>query len=388
MKMQGSNEANNIHRRQSEPDLHRRQHLDFHRCISSGNVLSFLTPNITGPKIITIKDQHHVSNLNDNRSHSTTFMESEIKFPPDNKSCRHVHFVEAKDNCNDSNSSVLSRGSIKLNDQAMRNANYAIHVKCTSSFPMQSIQSKLHRENIVSTSTRANSFDSDSSADTTKVANLSRFVRNSKHSKDCGRATKSTSLSPGFRPKEAISFARMVPRHGSYSAPNTPQSVAQCLEASGNLLEMLSQSFTNMKNLINTNDKQGHKPQPPPRASKNISGATYFRRGQRKAKMRMFPEAVLYFNFALERLRAELGEDHVDCGTTLNEIGKALMMMGERYPALNAFQEAQYIREKAFGSGALEVAEVTSNIWMVLHEQRREMEEDMKRMSEKRTHKD
>lgn len=333
--MQGSNEANSINRRQSEPDLHRRQHHDFHRCNSSSNVLlSFLAPNITGPKIITNKDQHHVTNLNNSRSHNTTFMEGEIEVPPDKKSCRHVHFVEAKDSCNDSNSSVLSSGSIKLNDQAMSKANYAIRVKCTSSFPTQSIQSKLHRENIVNTSTRTYSFDSDSSADTMKVANLSRFVRNSKHSKDCGRATKSTSLSPGFRPKEAISFARMVPRHGSYSAPNTPQSVAQCLEASGSLLEMLSQSFTNMKNLINTNDEQGHKPPTPPKASKNIAGATYFRRGQRKAKKRMFPEAVLYFNFALERQRAELGEDHVDCGTTLNEIGKALMMMGERYPAL------------------------------------------------------
>ncbi len=42
-----------------------------------------------------------------------------------------------------------------------------------------------------------------------------------------------------------------------------------------------------------------------------------------------------------------------------------------------AFEEALYIRQKALGPGALEVAETTNNIWMILHEQRCEMEEEM-----------
>ena len=48
------------------------------------------------------------------------------------------------------------------------------------------------------------------------------------------------------------------------------------------------------------------------------------------------------------------------------------MMLGERYPAMSAFEEALYIMQKNLGDGAEEVAEVTNNIWMVLHEQREE----------------
>ena len=73
---------------------------------------------------------------------------------------------------------------------------------------------------------------------------------------------------------------------------------------------------------------------PPPKVKKPADGATYFRRGKRKAEKCLFLEAVALFNFALEKQREELGEDHLDCATTLNEIGNAWMMLDEKYPAL------------------------------------------------------
>jgi tetratricopeptide (TPR) repeat protein len=105
---------------------------------------------------------------------------------------------------------------------------------------------------------------------------------------------------------------------------------------------------------------------------KKNDGAKYFRRGKRRAERCEFLEAVALFNFALVRQREELGENHIDCGRTLNEIGLCWMMLGERYPAMTAFEEALYILQKTLGDGAEEVAEVTNNIWMVLHEQREE----------------
>eukprot|EP00804_Cyclotella_cryptica_P016678 CCRYP_002000-RA/>CCRYP_002000-RA protein AED:0.00 eAED:0.00 QI:95/1/1/1/1/1/2/78/364 len=108
--------------------------------------------------------------------------------------------------------------------------------------------------------------------------------------------------------------------------------------------------------------------------NKKISGARYFRKGKSKAAKGLFLDAVALYNFALMRQREDLGEDHSDCGATLNEIGLAWMMLGERFSALTAFEEALYIRQKSFGDGAKEVAETTNNIWMVLHEQRLELE--------------
>ena len=105
---------------------------------------------------------------------------------------------------------------------------------------------------------------------------------------------------------------------------------------------------------------------------KKIDGAKYFRRGKRRADKCQFLEAVALFNFALVRQREELGKNHINCGRTLNEIGLCWMMLGERYPAMTAFEEALYILQKRLGDGAEEVAEVTNNIWMVLHEQREE----------------
>lgn len=116
----------------------------------------------------------------------------------------------------------------------------------------------------------------------------------------------------------------------------------------------------------------------PTSLKKEISGAAYFRRGKKKANKCQFLQAVACFNFALVRQREELGENHIDCGTTLNEIGVCWMMLGERYPALTAFEEALFIRQKKLGDGAMEVAEVTNNIWMILHEERSEMENMMR----------
>jgi len=109
-----------------------------------------------------------------------------------------------------------------------------------------------------------------------------------------------------------------------------------------------------------------------PKEPTKVDGGKYFRRGKRRAEKCQFLEAVALFNFALVRQREELGKNHIDCARTLNEIGLCWMMLGERYPAMTAFEEALYILQKHLGDGAEEVAEVTNNIWMVLHEQREE----------------
>ena len=111
---------------------------------------------------------------------------------------------------------------------------------------------------------------------------------------------------------------------------------------------------------------------PQPQEPKQIDGVKYFRKGKKRAEKCQFLEAVALFNFALIRQREELGKNHIDCGRTLNEIGLCWLMLGERYPAMAAFEEALYILQKRLGDGAEEVAEVTNNIWMVLHEQREE----------------
>lgn len=104
----------------------------------------------------------------------------------------------------------------------------------------------------------------------------------------------------------------------------------------------------------------------------------YIRRGKRKAKKGEYLQAVALFNLALIRQRENLGEDHIDCATMLNEIGVCWMMLCERYLALSAFEEALYIRQMRLGDGAMEVAETTSNIWMILHEERCEIMEEEK----------
>jgi len=139
----------------------------------------------------------------------------------------------------------------------------------------------------------------------------------------------------------------------------------------GNFWNKLTSSFT-----VEAQPDQKHQ-NVEPKPKKEIDGATYFRRGKRKAYKCQFLQAVALFNFALVRQREELGENHIDCGTTLNEIGVCWMMLGERYPALTAFEEALYILQQGLGVGAQEVAETTNNIWMILHEERLEMEKFM-----------
>jgi len=143
----------------------------------------------------------------------------------------------------------------------------------------------------------------------------------------------------------------------------------------GNFWNKLTTSFnagqpTTLDQLPTSSQDKDKRKQP----KKDITGATYFRRGKRKANKCQFLQAVALYNFALVRQREEHGENSIDCGTTLNDIGVCWMMLGERYPALTAFEEALYIRQKAFGDGAMEVAETTNNIWMILHEEHCEME--------------
>ena len=124
-----------------------------------------------------------------------------------------------------------------------------------------------------------------------------------------------------------------------------------------------------------TQSQQQPPSKPASSAKKNIDGASLFRRGKRKATKGNFVQAVALFNFALAWQREELGENHLQCGTTLNEIGLCWMILGERYSALTALEEALYIRQLCLGVGAMEVAETTHNIWMILHEERLELED-------------
>jgi len=135
----------------------------------------------------------------------------------------------------------------------------------------------------------------------------------------------------------------------------------------GNLWNKLTSSFTSQE--ATPTPRSNHAKQP----EKQLSPSAYFRRGKKKARKCQFLHAVALYNFALIRQRELLGEDHVDCGTTLNEIGVCWMMLGERYPALVAFEEALYILQRELGDGAMEVAETTNNIWMILHEEREDM---------------
>ncbi|KAL7536619.1 hypothetical protein ACHAXR_007292 [Thalassiosira sp. AJA248-18] len=148
----------------------------------------------------------------------------------------------------------------------------------------------------------------------------------------------------------------------------------------GGLWNKLTSSFTTEQQKTTPNvqpqcQKTGATTKPV--SKKEIDGATYFRRGKRRANKCQFLQAVTLFNFALVRQREKLGENHIDCGTTLNEIGVCWMMLGERYPALTAFEEALYIYQRKLGDGAMEVAEITNNIWMILHEERCETENMM-----------
>lgn len=100
--------------------------------------------------------------------------------------------------------------------------------------------------------------------------------------------------------------------------------------------------------------------------SKSVKGNRVFIRGQQSAAKGDWKKAVAYYHIALVKQRKYYGEDHIITSNTLNDLGLALVHLGQHFGALTALEEALHIRQKILGAGAEEVAETTSNIWMVL----------------------
>jgi len=100
--------------------------------------------------------------------------------------------------------------------------------------------------------------------------------------------------------------------------------------------------------------------------SKSVKGNKVHMRGKKAAANGDWKKAVAYYHIALVKQRNYYGEDHIITSNTLNDLGLALMHMGEHFGALTALEEALQIRQEALGAGAEEVAETTSNIWKVL----------------------
>ncbi len=63
----------------------------------------------------------------------------------------------------------------------------------------------------------------------------------------------------------------------------------------------------------------------------------YIVRGKKKANKGQYLQEVAFYNLALIRQREDLGVDHIECATTLNEIGACWMILSERYLALSAY---------------------------------------------------
>ncbi|KAL7527005.1 hypothetical protein ACHAXR_001757 [Thalassiosira sp. AJA248-18] len=100
--------------------------------------------------------------------------------------------------------------------------------------------------------------------------------------------------------------------------------------------------------------------------SKSVRGHRVYARGRQAAENGDWKKAVAYYHIALVKQRKHYGEDHIVTSNTLNSLGLALMHLGEHFGALTALEEALHIRQELLGAGAEEVAETTSNIWMVL----------------------
>ena len=90
---------------------------------------------------------------------------------------------------------------------------------------------------------------------------------------------------------------------------------------------------------------------------------------------RKWAAALKLYNEILTVQRDELGEDHLNCGKTLNDIGVVLIQMGENFPASSALKEALYIRKKTLEVDAPEVVETSINI-DVLMEKVNQIEEE------------
>uniref|UniRef100_A0A7R9WB83 Kinesin light chain n=1 Tax=Pseudictyota dubia TaxID=2749911 RepID=A0A7R9WB83_9STRA len=112
------------------------------------------------------------------------------------------------------------------------------------------------------------------------------------------------------------------------------------------------------------------KPSPSAEVWDGADGRIFYQRGADHAKKEEWREATIMYNRALKLQRHALGENHVDCARTLNDVGVALTHLGESYSAMVSLEEALWIRQKALGDGHPDVAETTCNLWSLLEQQR------------------
>ena len=76
--------------------------------------------------------------------------------------------------------------------------------------------------------------------------------------------------------------------------------------------------------------------------------------------------ALKLYNEILTEQRNKLGEDHLDCGKTLNDIGVVLMQMGENFPEFTALKESLYILKETLEVDAPEVVETSICITVLM----------------------
>ena len=94
---------------------------------------------------------------------------------------------------------------------------------------------------------------------------------------------------------------------------------------------------------------------------------------------RNWAAALKLYNEMLTVKRKKLGENHLDCGIILNDIGVVLMQMEENFPAFNALKEALYIRKETLGVDAPEVVETSFYIVALMEKVNETKEEANKR---------
>lgn len=133
------------------------------------------------------------------------------------------------------------------------------------------------------------------------------------------------------------------------------------LSSSGHKLKKTSASNNSARSR-----EEEHTLQAAVKQSKSVKGYRVYKRGLQAAQDQDYKKAVAYYHIALVKQREYYGEDHVQTSNTLNALGLALMGLGEHFGALTALEEALHIRQELLGAGAEEVAETTSNIWMML----------------------
>ena len=94
---------------------------------------------------------------------------------------------------------------------------------------------------------------------------------------------------------------------------------------------------------------------------------------------REWAAALRLYNKILIEQRNKLGEDHLDCGKTLNDIGVVLMQMEENFSAFKALREALYIQKETLGVDAPEVVETSIYIAALMEKVNETKEEANKR---------